>query len=187
MPLCPTVGIFLSLRSLSLRWTADATLQDAIKPMPPASLLQANVASAFVAQLRHQYSACFTSSISACEMASLQCEVRCASSQRLEALGECLWSMSVHCVSIFRGWQRCCIRHRYVCFVRNTRITGRIYDPTLINDPYSVPTVGSSQGARMDFITQYNGHLHSSCTGTSNGCASTVVLRGSGLKYGFGM
>ena len=85
-------------------------------------------------QLRHQSLECFASSVSACEMVSLPREVCCASSQRLDALGACLWSMSVHCVSIFRCCQRC-IRQQYVFLVRNTRITGRNYDPTLIPFP----------------------------------------------------
>ena len=41
------LGSFVRLRSLSLGWTADTTLQDASEPMPPASLLQASH-SAFV-------------------------------------------------------------------------------------------------------------------------------------------
>ena len=108
-------------------------------------------------QLRHQSLECFASSVSACEMVSLQREVCCASSQRLEALGACLWSMSVHCVSIFRGCQRC-IRPQYVFLVRNTHITGRNYDPTLVPFPRWVFSQGQGGHAPSPLLGTWRRH-----------------------------
>ena len=134
------LGIFLwrgfeSLGS-SDGWTTDVTLQGASKRMPPASLPSAifkvslAVAASIVGVPWHRQRQRLRDGVAAARD-------RCASSQRLEALGERLWGIMCSCalcVVILR-LSTLYIYHQYVLFVRNTCITDRYYDPTLIPFP----------------------------------------------------
>ena len=150
---------FLRLRSLSLGWTADATLQGASKRMPPAS------AACLQPFIQLSFGSCGINRRCALPTASAlarwrRCSARplCQQPARLEALSRQNAHVFMHhgraehdvqrerpeCVSCVRliniipRLSTLYICHQYVLFVRNTCITDCNYDP----DPHSVPTVG---------------------------------------------
>ena len=127
---------------LSLGWTADATLHGCQQAddaagqrasrSPTAHGTRRTGVRSNMAVAASIYTACFASSVTACEMVSQQREVRCDLCQQPAVGSARRMTLEHECACVCQR----CIRQQYVSYVRNAHVTSRNYDPTLI------PTVG---------------------------------------------